>query len=1025
MATASSSSTALVERFNEPQKIRNVCVIAHVDHGKTTLTDSLLASNGIISERSAGLLRFLDSRGDERERFITMKSSAISLRWGQGKTETLVNLVDSPGHVDFGSEVNTAARLADGALVVVDVVEGVSSQTKAVLRQAWKDDLKTILVLNKMDRLQNELFLSPDEAFEHLNRILEQVNAATLQLVTENQFEENQASDDEDEERKLGDQHEILFDSEVEAKWTYHPSFGNVIFCSAVHGWGFSISTFVDIVAQKLQCNKETLRKTMWGDYAYQPKTKKIIKRPPGSSMRPLFSQFCLDIIWKVYNATSGEDGTEVDTEFLKKIQPQLGFDCDVDNLKINCTKQILSPWLPLSTEILNRIIDCIPDPSKAAASRLPHFVPLEKGVDTPLYKSLLSSDRHGPLGAMVTKFLLADAANCGLVSDDRREGEELPTDFLGLARVFSGTIKVGQRITYAERNEAMTVTKLYLVMGMELIPINEAYAGTVCGILFAERSTAQYMTLIDSSSEWIPIFRSPYPNLDTTSIVTVALRTNVEHLESLMTSLQMLRRTDPAVDVRVMETGEYTIGCSGNEHLKRCLHDLETIFCPEIPFTASEPLVSCRETVGIVPEDHDNSALSLPWDKRVYITREDVEPEPVWDAPVKKGKHEDSESEDEETKAEKLDKLEQEQKRKKAVGVTLEPNGAITLVRQSVSIRVRAYTCNCDKWIDTLDEDSAKWDLEEIENNGRNIATQYGLDTISSENFSNLVGICNGRGSRTLLLNGDSSFPWKLTHSYRRRRRASVDENEPGNDGGDEEEEQGAPSSCGISTTSSFYNRGHLCSALIAGFNLASQSGPLCEEPLRNVAFVLEKISLDGTQDVNGVSGQVMYAAKEALRQSMLRYKNFIRIEEPILLLDLQAEQEVLGKVYSVLHKRKTKILSEDLRDGTNTFLIVGNIPLQESFGLVDEIRTKASGLAHFSSWFSHWQTLDEDPFYETNLKLEDHEDNGEAGSINRYPHNTSRKLLVSIRKRKGLVVDEKVLSQDSTKQRTMTKMK
>merc|ERR1711915_536276 len=102
-------------------------------------------------------------------------------------------------------------------------------------------------------------------------------------------------------------------------------------------------------------------------------------------------------------------------------------------------------------------------------------------------------------------------------------------------------------------------------------------------------------------------------------------------------------------------------------------------------------------------------------------------------------------------------------------------------------------------------------------ENNGFNVATQLGLDAASSENFSNLVGICNGRGSRTLLFNGDSSFPWKLTHSYRRRRRASIDENEPEHECGDEEEEHGAPSSCGMSTTSSFYNRGHLCSALIA----------------------------------------------------------------------------------------------------------------------------------------------------------------------------------------------------------------
>merc|ERR1719499_2800020 len=112
---------------------------------------------------------------------------AIALQWrkpGEDATRPgyLVNLIDSPGHVDFTSEVSTAARLADGALVVIDVVEGVEAQTRTVLRQAWRDRVKTCLFLNKVDRLIVELELTPMEAYERLLKILEQVNAVNQQL---------------------------------------------------------------------------------------------------------------------------------------------------------------------------------------------------------------------------------------------------------------------------------------------------------------------------------------------------------------------------------------------------------------------------------------------------------------------------------------------------------------------------------------------------------------------------------------------------------------------------------------------------------------------------------------------------------------------------------------------------------------------------------------------------------------------------------------------------------------------------
>jgi ribosome assembly protein 1 len=163
--------------------------MAHVDHGKTTLTDILISSNGIISQKSAGQLRYMDCREDEQERGITMKSSSIAILYKHSKKKdmptVLCNVIDSPGHIDFSTEVSAAVRLSDGAIIVVDAVEGVCVQTHRVITQAYREGLPCLLVINKMDRLILELQLTPEEAVRTLEKIVEECNVIIASLLNE------------------------------------------------------------------------------------------------------------------------------------------------------------------------------------------------------------------------------------------------------------------------------------------------------------------------------------------------------------------------------------------------------------------------------------------------------------------------------------------------------------------------------------------------------------------------------------------------------------------------------------------------------------------------------------------------------------------------------------------------------------------------------------------------------------------------------------------------------------------------
>jgi len=209
---ADDKTKKIEELMNHPQQIRNIAIAAHIDHGKTTFSDNLLAGAGMLSEETAGKQRFLDFHEDEAARGITIDSASVSMIHTSGGKEYLINLIDTPGHVDFGGDVTRAMRAVDGCVVLSCAVEGVMPQTETVLRQALKELVKPVLFINKVDRLIKEVKLTPQEMEKKFISIIDHVNTLIHDIAPEGYKE----------------------------KWKVGVAEGSVAFGSAFHNWALS-----------------------------------------------------------------------------------------------------------------------------------------------------------------------------------------------------------------------------------------------------------------------------------------------------------------------------------------------------------------------------------------------------------------------------------------------------------------------------------------------------------------------------------------------------------------------------------------------------------------------------------------------------------------------------------------------------------------------------------------------------------------------------------------------------------------
>lgn len=297
----------ILNLMEKTHNIRNIAFVGHIDHGKTTLSDSLLSEAGLLSPDLAGEARALDYLEEEQRRGITMKSTNISLYYEKSLEQRepfLINLVDTPGHLDFSGKVTRALRLVDGAIVVVDAVEEIISQSETVIKQALQEGVRPILYINKIDRLIRELKLSDEEIRKKYTRIIKDFN----NLI------------------------ERYADSPFKKKWKVSPLAGNVAFGSALHKWGFTLKIleksdlkFKDI---RERYDKDTYSKSTYSDLAvYFPIHKAILEMVVDHLPNPIQAQK-----YKINKIYEGDINSEVGKAMIN---------CDPNGPLIICLSKV------------------------------------------------------------------------------------------------------------------------------------------------------------------------------------------------------------------------------------------------------------------------------------------------------------------------------------------------------------------------------------------------------------------------------------------------------------------------------------------------------------------------------------------------------------------------------------------------------------------------------------------------------------------------------------------------------------
>lgn len=528
----------------------------------STVTDSLLNKAGIISDKDTGIKRGTDTRKDEQDRGITIKSTGISLYYtldnkqvpsGSNGNSFLINLIDSPGHMDFSSEVSAALRVTDGCLVIICCVKGICVQTETVLKQALHELIQPIVMMNKLDRLIMELDLTGEEIYQKLYSHLSNL---TSFIQTYNNSE-------------------ISID--------LHPSKCNIAFGCGLMGWGFNLRIFAEKWSSKLNKSVDELLELFWGENYFNIKSG-LWHTTPGENRVRGFCYFVLKPIMRIIKTIRTKSKEEI-SSLITNMDIKLTTD-EQNKVGKDLLKIVMQKFLPNANSLLEMIIQKLPSPVEAQKYRYKHLYtgPEDDEVAT----AIKNCDANGPLCMYVSKLF---------PSSDM-------TRFYAFGRVFSGTVK--SEVAYIQLPEYIVggnnglhktrIQNVVVMMGDKPETITNCPAGNTVALMGVDEFIIKDATITNA----LTTHNIRSMKFVVSPVVSSAIKCkNASELPKLIKGLRLLHKSDPlCVVTHDKDTQEIVISGAGELHLEICINDLRTMYTRELELIVSPPVVPFRETV-------------------------------------------------------------------------------------------------------------------------------------------------------------------------------------------------------------------------------------------------------------------------------------------------------------------------------------------------------------------------------------------------------------------------------------------